>query len=407
MEKLKEYAKLIVEVGLNVQKGENVIITSQVSTPELVYFVMDEAYEKGAREVYVQWIDDTVSRKKFFNDDDEIFSDFPKWHEEFYKHYDSKNSNYLNIYSSDPEALKGVDPNRIMKKSQLTNKHLKDHIGKVMGNEQSWCVVSVPSVAWAKKIFPNLEKQEAVDKLWDVIFDIVRVGNNQATNRWENHLENMLNVNKKLNDYQFDKIRFTSENGTDLTLGLVKNHIWCGGKEKNKVSGKYFVANMPTEESFTMPNANDVNGIVYNTKPLSYNGSIIDDFCLTFENGKVVKYSANVGENVLESMLETDKGASYLGEVALVSNDSPISRSDILFYNTLFDENASCHLALGRAYPINIEDYDKLSDDDKKQVGINYSAIHEDFMIGDSSTKVIGYKGNDEIIIFDNGNFVL
>ncbi|MFV0423966.1 MAG: aminopeptidase [Bacilli bacterium] len=407
MEKIKEYAKLIVEVGLNVKEGENVIITSQISTPELVYHVMEESYAAGAREVVVRWIDDTVSRKKFLNDKDEVFDNIPQWNVEYFNHYDAMNSNYLNIYSSDPEALKGVDNSRIMKMSKLTNEALSEHVGAVMGNAQSWCVVSVPNKAWAKKVFPDLSEEVAVSKLWDLIFDIVRVGDSKASFRWEKHLENMARVNKEMNSQTFEKLHFSSESGTDLYVGLVKNHIWCGGSEKNITTGKYFVANMPTEESFTMPNAMDVNGVVYNTKPLSYNGSLIDNFKLVFKDGKVVDFSAEVGEDVLASMLATDEGASRLGEVALVSNDSPISQSNVLFYNTLFDENASCHLALGRAYPINIADYEQLSDSDKQEIGINTSAIHVDFMIGDSTTRVVGIKGNSEVVVFDNGSFVL
>ncbi len=360
MEKLREYAKLIVEVGLNVQKDENVIITSQISTPELVHLVMEESYAAGAREVTVRWTDDKVSKMKYLNDKDEVFESFPKWNFEYYDYYDKMNSNYLNIYSSDPESLKGVDPNRVMKLSQAANEVMKEHIGAVMSSAQSWCVVAVPSVAWAKKVFPDLSDEAAVSKLWDAIFEIVRVGDGNSIQKWNEHLTNMKKVNVALNDYSFAKLHFTSDNGTDLQVGLVKNHIWCGGKEVNTTTKKDFVANMPTEESFTMPNANDVNGVVYNTKPLSYNGSLIDDFMLEFKDGKVVNYSAGVGEEVLASLLKTDEGASRLGEVALVSNDSPISNSNILFYNTLFDENASCHLALGRAYPINIKDYDKL-----------------------------------------------
>lgn len=407
MDKLREYAKLIVEVGLNVQKGENVIITSQISTPELVYLVMEESYAVGAREVVVRWIDDKINRMKYLNDAEEVFDVFPQWNVEYFNHFDAMNSNYLNIFSSDPEALKGVDPARVAKVGKMSNAALKEHIGAVMGNSQSWCVVSVPSISWATKVFPDLSEEEAMEKLWTVIFDIVRVGEGNAVSRWKEHIEKLALVNKKMNEYKFEKLHFTSDNGTDLYVGLVENHIWCGGKEKNITTKKDFVANMPTEESFTMPNAYDVNGIVYNTKPLSYNGSIIDKFMLEFKDGKVVNYSAEVGEDVLASMLAMDEGASRLGEVALVSNDSPISQSNILFYNTLFDENASCHLALGRAYPINIKGFDKLSEEEKNRVGMNNSSIHEDFMIGDATTRIVGIKGDSQVVIFDKGNSVL
>ncbi len=407
MDKLREYAKLIVKVGLNVQDGENVIINSQISTPELVYLVMEESYALGAREVVVRWADDAANKIKLTNDSDDVYEELPSWNYEYFKHYDSMNSNYLNIYSSGPEALKGVDPSRIMKISQITNKALSEHVGAVMGNAQSWCVVSVPSTDWAKKVFPDLSESEAVDKLWDVIFDIVRVGDGNAISRWEEHVSNMTKVNKKMNEYAFDKLRFTSDNGTNLEVGLVKNHIWCGGAEENITTNKKFVANMPTEESFTMPDAANVNGVVYNTKPLSYNGSLIDDFKLEFKDGKVVDYSAGVGMEVLAGLLGTDEGSVRLGEVALVSNDSPISKSNILFYNTLFDENASCHLALGRAYPINIKDFEKMSEEERKNAGVNTSAIHEDFMIGDATTKIVGVSGEREVVVFENGNFVL
>lgn len=406
MDKLKEYAQLIVNVGLNVQKGENVVITCQISTPELAYHVMEESYKNGAREVTMRWIDDKTSRIKYLNDDEELFESFPNWTVEYYNHYNSMETNYLNIYSSDPESLKGVDPNRVMKFSKASNKALKDHVSKVMGNAKSWCVVAVPSIAWAKKVFPNETEENAVQKLWDVILDIVRVGEGKAIENWNNHLDNMLKANNFMNSMNFKSLHFKSSNGTDLKVGLVKDHIWCGGKEQNIVSKKYFVANMPTEECFTMPDANNVNGVVYSSKPLSYNGNLIDEFMLEFKDGEVVNFSAKVGEDVLISMLDTDLGARRLGEVALVPYDSPISNSNVLFYNTLFDENASCHLALGRAYPINLKDSDSYSEEEQRNLGMNMSAIHEDFMIGTSDTTIIGEKHDGELVdVFVNGNF--
>ncbi len=408
MQRLEEYAQLIVEVGLNVQKDENVVIVSQVEDPRLARLVAKKSYEKGAREVHVTFDDDFLTKQKFLHASDDVFEKFPEWIVKRYEHLNSHNTNYLSIVSQDPEALKGVDPNRLANYSRLSNEALQEHVTKVMGNEQCWCVVAIPGEAWAKKVFPDLTPEAAVSKMWDVIFDIVRVGNNQAVPRWKAHVEQMSHHNKLMNNYNFKSLRFTSKNGTDLTVGLVANHIWCGGSEDNIVTGVEFVANMPTEECFTMPDANNVNGVVYNTKPLSYQGNLIDGFMLEFKDGKVVNFSAEVGHDVLKTLLETDEGASRIGEVALVPYDSPISNTNILFYNTLFDENASCHLALGRAYPINVKDCAKYSKEELAKIGVNTSVVHVDFMIGDSDTNIVGETQDGQLVdVFKDGNFVI
>ncbi len=408
MDRLKEYAKLLVEVGLNVQKGENVLITSQVEDPRLAYLVTEEAYAQGARDVVVRWVDDKIDRMHYLNASDDVFETFPEWLVKYFEHFNEHNTNYLNIYSSDPEALKGADPARIMQMVKLSNEALSDHISKLMGNEQSWCIAAIPSKAWAKKIFPELTEDEAVSKLWDTIFDIVRVGNGEAIEKWHTHTATMRKRNDYMNSKNFKSLHFKSSNGTDLNVGLVKNHIWCGGSEENIVNKKEFVANIPTEECFTMPDCNRVNGVVYSTKPLSYHGNLIDEFMLEFKDGVVVNYDAKQGLEVLKSILDTDEGAKRIGEVALVPYSSPISEKNILFYNTLFDENASCHLALGRAYPMNIEGFEEIAEEEKLATGINHSAIHEDFMIGDKDTEIIGETYNGEFVtVFKDGNFVI
>ncbi len=408
MKRLEEYAQLIVDVGLNVQEGENVVIVSQVEDPRLARLVAEKSYEKGAREVIVNFEDSYLTKLKFLKASNEVFEEFPHWIVKRYEHLNSFNTNYLSIISSDPEAFKGVDPKRLSSYQKLSNEALEDHVSKLMGNSQSWCVVAIPGQAWASKVFPDLSKEEATDRMWNVIFDIARVGDNKSIKRWENHVEQMKKNNKFMNEHNFKSLRFTSGNGTDLTVGLVNNHIWCGGSEENIQTKKEFVANIPTEECFTMPDANNVNGIVYNTKPLSYQGNLIDDFMLEFKDGKVVNFSAKTGYDVLKSLLETDEGASRIGEVALVPFDSPISNTNILFYNTLFDENASCHLALGRAYPINIKDYSTLSKEELSTIGVNSSVVHVDFMIGAKDTNIVGETQDGKFIdIFKNGNFVI
>ncbi len=407
MKKRQYYARMLVEIGINIQKGQPLFITSQVETADFARIVMKEAYDLGASEVYIKWHDDKSDRIKHLNNDDSVYEEFPMWIKEHLEYYGNKKAGFLSIKASDPEALKGVDMNRMMKQNKLGNEILKKHIGKMMNYDLRWCVASVPSKAWAMKVFSDCDGDTAVNKLWDAIYDVTRMNYENPIEEWKKHLQNLKNRTDFLNQLNLKELHFKNSLGTDLKIGLVDNHIWLGGSKKAN-DGIEFIANMPTEEVFTMPDANNINGVVYSSKPFVYSGNIIDEFVLNFKDGKVVDYSAKVGENVLKSLLEIDDGALSLGEVALVDYDSPISQSNILFYNTLFDENASCHLAFGRAYTTSIMNGDKLTKEEKKSKGVNESAIHEDFMVGTQDLEIIGIKQNGEKIkVFEDGNYCI
>ncbi len=408
MNRLEEYATLLVEVGLNVKKGDTVVIQTQVEDPRLARLVAKHSYKKGAREVVVKYNDDVIDRMKYLYAFDEVFTTFPNWIVEYFDYYDKHSTCYLHIVSSDPESLKGVDTNKITSVSRLANKALKKHIEMTMGNELSWCVAAIPGIKWAKKVFPNESDSNALEKLWDVIFDIVRVGDGNAVEKWKNHTATMSKRNTFMNNANFKTLNFKSGNGTNLSVGLVKNHIWCGGSEYNARTNVEFVANIPTEECFTMPDCNNVNGVVYSTKPLSVHGNIVDEFMFEFKDGKIINFDAKVGLDVLETLLKTDEGSLRIGEVALVPYDSPISNTNILFYETLFDENASCHLALGKAYSINIKNYERYSKEQLKELGVNDSVIHVDFMIGAADTEITGETQDGKFVdVFRDGNFVI
>ena len=274
-----------------------------------------------------------------------------------------------------------------------------------MNDINSWCVVSIPTKDWAKRVFPNVSEDEAVEQLWEAIFNATRINLEDPVKAWENHIENLVEKNKFLNEKNFKSLHYTASNGTDLVVELPEGHIWVSGGGTN-AKGTYFVANMPTEEVFTLPLKNGVNGVVYSTKPLNYGGKLIDDFKLTFKDGKVVEYEAKVGQEVLTDLLDIDDGAKYLGEVALVPHSSPISQSNIVYMNTLFDENASCHFAFGKAYPTNIKGGANMSDEELEKHGVNDSLTHVDFMVGSEDMNIIGktYDG-DRIEIFKNGEW--
>ncbi|MBE6057320.1 aminopeptidase, partial [Clostridium sp.] len=274
----------------------------------------------------------------------------------------------------------------------------------IMNSFVSWCVLSVPTKAWAKKVFPDLKEDMAVEKLWENIFNIVRIDKEDPVKAWEEHLNNLADKVNFLNDQKLTKLHYKSKD-TDLTIELPKGHIWCGGGEYNK-NKRYFVANMPTEEVFTLPLKTGVNGIVKSTKPLNYSGNLINNFTLKFKNGKIIDFSSEEGYETLKKLIETDEGSCYLGEVALVPFHSPISDSNIIFYNTLFDENASCHLALGEAYPTCIENGDNMTKEELEKAGANNSLTHVDFMIGSSDLNIIGEnKKGEKIEIFQNGDW--
>lgn len=404
-ERIKAYARLLIEVGLNIQKGQPLVISSPVDCAPFARLCASAAYKAGCKEVFMNWTDDYMTREKYLHGDDSIFDMFPSWTAEFYNTVSAMGAGWLGISASDPEALSGVDPDRIRRASIASGNAIKPFRKRQMTNFFPWCVASVPTAAWAKKVYPNLEEKDAVTKLWLAILDAVRVyENDDPVKQWHTHTANLQKRVDMLNHYNFKYLKYKNSLGTDLTVELPENHIWEGGSEQTE-SGIDFCANMPTEEVFTAPKRDGVNGIVYASKPLVVNGNIAEGFSFQLKDGKITEITAKKGKELLEKAIAVDEGSAYLGEVALVPYDSPISNSNTLFYNTLFDENASCHLAFGEAYPC-IKDGAKMTPEELKKAGLNTSFSHEDFMVGTSDLEITGVTHDGkEIPVFQNGNF--
>lgn len=406
--KLKDYAKLVVEVGVNVQEGEPVLITCPVEAVEFARLLATYSYERGASEVIMNWKDDPLTRLKYENAPMEVFENIPDWAFDRAKYYYEKGANIISVYSEDPELLQGIDMAKIAAASKANNTKMKPLDKYTMNDIVSWCVVSIPNVAWAKKIYPDIEnEEEAVDKLWDQIFDVTRMNEEDPVAAWESHLDTLTQKADKLNELHLKSLHYKSSNGTDLVVELPEKHIWMSATSNN-AKGTRFLPNIPTEEVFTLPSRTGVNGKLVSTKPLAYNGNLIDGFTLDFKDGEVVEFTAKKGGEALKSLFDEDPNGRRLGEVALVPYDSPISNSNLLFYNTLFDENASCHFAFGACYPTTLEGGTEMSEEEIVEAGGNDSLLHEDFMVGAEDMSITGLTYDGETIdIFVDGNFAI
>ena len=403
--KLKEYAELLVRIGLNVQKGQTVTVSAPVDCALLARACVQCCYDAGAREVIVMWNDDQTSRMKYLYADDSVFDEMPAWQKVFYDTALENKSPRLAIVGDDPESLKGVDPSRIQRTRQVSGKALEAYIKAQTNNEFQWLVAACPTKPWANMVFPD--SQDPMEDLWEAIFAAVRItGDGKAVERWAEQTQKQKQIIAKLNDYCFTSLHYSNSLGTDLTVGLPENHFWVGASEQAG-TGVEFIANLPTEEIFTLPHRDRVNGKIYSSKPLSLNGNLVDRFWMELKDGKIVDLHAEVGEEYLRKSITLDEGSSYFGEVALVPYDSPISNTGLLFYETLFDENAACHFAFGSAYPC-IHGADQLSPEEQAALGINQSINHVDFMVGTSDLKIVGYTADGrEITVFDQGNFAI
>ncbi len=402
---LREYAKLIVRKGANVQEGQIVVVKAPVEVYDFARLVVEEAYKVGAKRVFVEYNDVINSRNDFVYQDIDSLKEVLDYEVDKCHYLVDKKYCAISLVSPNVEALTGLDSTKIQARSQERNKKLAFFSEYTMNNDGQWVVAGVSSKIWADKVFPNCS--DAVDKLWDAIFKACRVEEFDTIDNWTNHSNEISKHAKLLNDYDFLKLHFKNKLGTDLEVYLADANLFCGGDDYTN-SGIRFSPNIPTEEVFGMPYKTKVNGKVVATKPLNYQGAIIDDFYLVFKDGKVIEYDAKVGKENLKSLVEFDEGSSYLGEVALISHSSPISNMNILFYNTLFDENASCHLALGASYPSNIKNGTNMSRQELAKLGSNYSNVHVDFMFGSSDMSVVGYtRDGKEIILFKDGNFVI
>ena len=401
---LKKYAELAVKMGVNLQTEDTLVINSPIETAEFARCIAEAAYTAGAKDVIVNYSDQGLNRIRLTNSSVETLADLPEWFGESYNYYARKGACFISISAADPDAFKGVPMEKIGAYQKSRSMALKEYSEAATSNKVRWCVLSYPTLAWAKKVFPNVSDEEAMKNLWNSIISAVRVDQEDPIDAWNKHNSNISKSLKFMNEHNFKNIHLTNGKGTDLVVELPNNHYWAGGSEEDK-NGIFFNANMPTEEVFTLPVKTGVNGVVYSSKPLTYGGNLIDEFSVTFKDGKVVDFTAEVGYEVLKELLNSDEGAKYLGEVALVPYDSPISNSKLIFFNTLFDENAACHLAFGRAYPC-IKDADKMTDEELENAGVNNSLIHVYFMIGTNDLSVVGTTYNNEKVqIFADGNW--
>lgn len=400
-------AELVVKKGVNVQKDQPVIIKASVQDAAFARKVAKCAYEAGARYVSVQWHDTDLSRMAYLYETDEVLAEVPQWQYDRMKYQQDGGACYINITSDEPGAMADIDSGKLRIANQAYSAKMADLVPYTMNNVGQWTVIGVPSVAWARAVFPDLDDEEAFEKLGDAIFSVTRVTqDNDPIAEWEQHDRELLEHADRLNSFSFKKLHFTSELGTDLDVELVKGHIWAGGGCTTP-KGVFFDPNMPTEECFCMPVKTGTNGIVYASKPLDYNGKLIENFWLRFEDGRVVDFDAEKGKEALSQMISFDEGASYLGEVALVPYDSPVSQSGVLFLHTLYDENAACHLALGRPYPENLKGGVDMSKEELAAHGANDSMLHEDFMIGTREMSIDGIREDGTAVpVFRNGNFV-
>ena len=403
---LRKYAELVVKKGINLQDKQQLLINSPIECAEFARLIAEEAYEAGAINVIVDYNDEELALIKYNKAPMESFKREPKHAVLSREQLIKEKTAFISISARDPELLSGVDPNKISTLAKTANRAMKDVSAAMMSNEVQWCVVSIPTKGWARKVFPDLSEADAVENLWDSIFSIVRADKESPIEAWNEHLEKLKNRKDYLNEKNFKYLYYKSE-GTDLTVELPEGHLWLSGEENSK-DGINFVANIPTEEVFTLPKREGVNGYVTSKKPLNYGGNLIDNFKLTLKDGKIVDFTAEKGEEILKGLLYTDEGARYLGEVALVGYNSPISNSGLIFFNTLFDENASCHFAFGKAYPTCLKDGDNMSEQELIKNGANDSLTHVDFMVGSEELEIIGETAEGEKIqVFKNGDWVI
>ncbi|BBN99342.1 aminopeptidase [Sporolactobacillus terrae] len=400
---LKKFAKLAIKIGVNLQPGQGLFLTSPIEAAHFANLVAEEAYQAGAKDVTMRWGDDETERLRLERAPEEALKQIPDW--KFAAQNAAVKDNYavLHIYGPNPDLLDTIDDARVGAYMKASSNGLKPYMECIMKDETQWSIVAYPTKAWAKKIFPNKNTGEAQTLLMEEILRISRVsGNEDPIEAWNEHNETMHKASEFMNRMNFKQLIYSGP-GTDLTIDLPQGHIWSGGSGPS-TSGIMFNANIPTEEVFTMPHKRGVNGTVSSTKPLNADGRIIDGFSLTFKDGEVVDFTAEKGADALRHLLDSDPNARRLGEVALVPHHSPVSESGLVFYNTLFDENASCHLALGKAYPTCIKGGNDLDEVGLDQAGVNDSLIHEDFMVGSEELDIDGItQDGRRVPVFRNG----
>ena len=401
---LQKYAKLIAKVGLNVKKGQTVFIGAELDQPEFVTMVVEECYKAGASEVFVEWSHQPIEKISSNARSLESLSTLKPWQKAKWEFKAQNYSCRLFIESEDPDGLSGVDQEKMSAARRALYPQVKPY-RLALENKHQWCIVAVPGKAWAKKVFPHLSEKKAVEEMWRVILQASRAEGKNPMKAWKEHNADLDARCQYLNNLHLKYLEYKSANGTDIKIELNPECVFCGGSEKT-LKGRVFNPNIPTEEVFTSPKAGGADGIVYSTKPLSYMGELIENFSLRFEKGKVVEAKAEKGEALLKEMVSMDEGAGMLGEVALIPYHSPISELGILFYNTLFDENASCHFAVGHGFNECLKGFENYTDEECKQRGINDSMIHVDFMIGAKDTSIVGItESGERVQIFKDGDW--
>ena len=401
---MQKYAKLIARKGINVKKGQEVIVSASLDQPEFVKMVVEECYRAGASKVTVEWSFQPITKLHYRYRSLKTLSTFEKWEIEKLEHKCETLPATIFIESDDPDGLKGIDQTKVSKASQAKYPIIKPYHDK-MDNKYQWCIAAVPGEAWAKKVFPGERTSKAVEKLWNAILYTSRADGDDPVKAWEEHNADLKTRFEYLNSLGIESLHYTASNGTDFTVGLIPDALFMGGSELT-LDGREFNPNIPSEEVFTSPMKGKAEGVVHATRPLSYRGELIENFSVRFENGKAVEVHAEKGEDLLKQMISMDENAAYLGECALVPFDSPIRNSEITFYNTLFDENACCHLAFGRGFENCIKDFDKYTLEECRQKGINDSLIHVDFMIGSEDLNITAHtRDGKDVAIVKDGNW--
>ena len=390
-QKLQNYADLAVKIGVGLQAGQRLLVRAPIESAPLVRLIVESAYKVGARLVDVMWTDDALTLARFKYAPRDSFEEFPTWQADALIKIANEGDAVLSVHAADPDLLKDQDPDLVALVQRVNQSHLIPFRRKVMSDELNWSIISLPIASWAAKIFPGSPPDEQISKLWDAIFQVCRIDQPDPVAAWQRHVAELSARKEYLNAKRYTALKYSAP-GTDFTLGLPDHHIWHGA-QSHTPTGITFIANVPTEEVFTMPHKDRAEGVVTSTKPVSFGGVLIEDFSLTFAGGRVVKVTAKKGEAVLKKLIETDEGSARLGEVALVPHSSPISQSGLLFYNTLFDENASNHVAIGRAYRFCVAEGAAMSDEEFAAAGGNDSLTHVDFMIGGAEMNVDGLTG--------------
>lgn len=401
---LEKYAELVVKVGVNIQPGQVLIVQAPLETVDLTRLIVGKAYEAGAKYVQVDWDDEQITRIRYEKATDDSFGYYPQWHADMLEKFAEEGGAILHIKVPDPELFKGIDSWKVSTAVKAAAIARENYQGYTRNSRISWSLIKAPTQAWANKVYADLPEEERVPAMWEAVFQMNRVGSDNPVAAWREHIDHLKKSQDLLNNKRYKSLHYRAP-GTDLHVQLPEGHLWRGGGGENE-KGVYFVANMPTEEVYSMPHRTGVNGTVRSTLPLNLNGRLVEGIELTFKDGKVVDYQATSGREHLTSLLETDEGASYLGEIALVPYDSPISHLKRVFYNTGIDENASCHFALGSAYPTNIEGGTQMTKEELQSKGANVSLTHVDFMVGSDQLDIDGELEDGTIEpVFRQGNW--